>query len=142
MGIFPLVMSGINITTSLVFRGIYICSVYTDGMPGTMLQLLTSVLVFIASLHAVHAECTSKKHKTTDQLELTCEKEDATVITDANWFKNGVLLSNSTDPSITVDGQGRVTISPVPKNEGIYSCKSSTETPVEPACFIVQGILA
>ena len=132
--------SDINITTSLVFRGIYICSVYADGMPGTMLQLLTSILVFIAALHVVHAECTSKKHSTTDQLELTCEGEDGTVIEDANWFKDGVLLSNSTDPSITVDGQGRVTISPVPKNEGNYSCNSSTKMRV--ACFSVQGILA
>ena len=145
-GYSPLVKSDINITTSLVFRDIYICSVYTDGMPCTMLQLLTSVLVFIAALHVVHAECTPKKHKTSDQLRLACEREDATVIEDANWFKDGVLLSNSADPStrpsITVDGQGRVTISPVPKNEGIYSCNSSIETPVKPECFSVQGILA
>ena len=111
-------------------------------MPGTILQLLTSVLVFIAALHVVQAECTPKKHKTSDQLRLACESEDATVIKDANWFKDGVLLSNYTDPSITVDGQGRVTISPLPKNEGIYSCNSSTDTPEEPGCFSVQGILA
>ena len=103
-------------------------------MPGTILQLLTSVLVFIAALHVVQAECTPKKHKTSDQLRLACESEDATVIKDANWFKDGVLLSNYTDPSIT--------ISPLPKNEGIYSCNSSTDTPAEPGCFSVQGILA
>ena len=60
----------------------------------TMLQLITSILVFIASLHVVHAEvhaqCT-RHAATTGQLELVCEtSNDHTEIKDANWLKDGV----------------------------------------------------
>ena len=114
-------------------------SLDADGM-GTMLQFLTSILVFIAALHVVHAEqCTP--HPTTDQLELVCKNGEDNRIDDANWYKDEVLISNSTGAGITVY-RGTVRIPPMPSNEGIYSCNSSTGTPGEPACFIVQGILA
>lgn len=103
---------------------------------GTMLQLLSSTLVFIAALHVVHANCT-----TADKLELECIDVEGNRIEDANWYKGGVLISSSTEANITV-GKGTVRISPMPFNEGIYSCNSSTETPEKPACFSVQGILA
>ena len=103
---------------------------------GTMLQLLSSTLVFIAALHVVHANCT-----TADKLELECSNDEGNPIKDANWYKDRVLISSSTGGNITVE-MGTVRISPMPFNEGIYSCNSSTGTPGEPACFIVQGILA
>ena len=108
-----------------------------------MLQFLTSILVFIAALHVVHAEqCTPKKHPTTDQLELVCKNVEDNRIDDANWYEDGILISNSTGAGITVY-MGTVRIPPVPSNEGIYFCNSTgTGTLGESARFSVQGILA
>ena len=109
-------------------------SLEADDMGTMMLQLLTSIIVFIAALHVMHA-CTGVQpiYKATGELELRCN------INDANWYKDGVLLHTSSEAGIIVSGN-TVSISPVPIHEGIYFCNSSTEMEIE--CFSVQGILA